>query len=302
MVVPVDKKVRLLITANDVIHAWCVPAFGVQAGRDSRLRARRLVQGRQAGTYRGQCAEICGKEHGFMPIVVERSSPSRTTPPGSASRRRRSAAPPPMTPNKIWTINELKARRRKSLRRQLRGLSSGQRQGRAAGVPAAGRRRRSRPVRRPHRSTVVLNGKRAASRRWRPGKQLSDVEIAAVITYARNSWAIKPAVDPPVSRRRRGIAQVHRQASAAFGDRIHGASDEQQSTRSRRTVTSTITRIIPAGIMRWITTTNHKDIGTLYLWFAFTMFLVGGVLALMHPRRAVPARPAVRASRSSSTS
>ena len=58
----------------------------------------------------------------------------------------------------------------------------------------------------------------------------------------------------------------------------------------------------PTGIMRWVTTTNHKDIGTLYLWFSFTMFLVGGMLALDDPRRAVPARPAVRAIRSSSTS
>ena len=58
----------------------------------------------------------------------------------------------------------------------------------------------------------------------------------------------------------------------------------------------------PTGFMRWVTTTNHKDIGTLYLWFSFTMFIVGGILALMHARRAVPARPAVLATRSSSTS
>ena len=58
----------------------------------------------------------------------------------------------------------------------------------------------------------------------------------------------------------------------------------------------------PSGFMRWVTTTNHKDIGTLYLWFSLTMFFVGGMLALVHPRRAVPARPAVLATRNSSTS
>jgi cytochrome c oxidase subunit 2 len=71
MVVPAGAKVRLLITAGDVIHSWWVPAFGVKQDaipgfiRDAWFRADKI------GTYRGQCAELCGKEHGFMPIVVE---------------------------------------------------------------------------------------------------------------------------------------------------------------------------------------------------------------------------------------
>jgi cytochrome c oxidase subunit 2 len=70
LVVPTGKKVRVLITAGDVLHAWWVPAFGVKQDaipgfiRDSWFRVEK------AGTYRGQCAELCGKEHGFMPIVV----------------------------------------------------------------------------------------------------------------------------------------------------------------------------------------------------------------------------------------
>lgn len=71
LVVPVGKKVRVLITGGDVLHAWYVPAFGVKQDavpgfiRDAWFRVDK------AGTYRGQCAELCGKEHGFMPIVVE---------------------------------------------------------------------------------------------------------------------------------------------------------------------------------------------------------------------------------------
>src|SRR5216117_3778321 len=71
MVVPVGKKVRVLLTSNDVIHTWMVPAFGVKQDaipgfvRDSWFRADKV------GIYRGQCAELCGKDHGFMPIVVE---------------------------------------------------------------------------------------------------------------------------------------------------------------------------------------------------------------------------------------
>jgi cytochrome c oxidase subunit 2 len=70
LVVPVDKKVRVLITANDVLHAWWMPAFGVKQDavpgfiRDTWFRVEK------PGVYRGQCAELCGKEHGFMPIVV----------------------------------------------------------------------------------------------------------------------------------------------------------------------------------------------------------------------------------------
>ena len=71
VVVPVGKKIRIITTANDVIHAWWVPAFGVKQDaipgfvRDTWFRADKT------GIYRGQCAELCGKEHGFMPIVVE---------------------------------------------------------------------------------------------------------------------------------------------------------------------------------------------------------------------------------------
>jgi cytochrome c oxidase subunit II len=79
MVVPVNRKVRLLITANDVIHAWMVPAFGVKQDaipgfvRDSWFRAEK------EGIYRGQCAELCGKDHAFMPIVVEVLSAEKYT-------------------------------------------------------------------------------------------------------------------------------------------------------------------------------------------------------------------------------
>ena len=77
MVVPIGKKVRVIITANDVIHAWWVPAFGVKQDaipgfvRDSWFKVEK------PGTYRGQCAELCGKEHGFMPIVVEAVEPEK---------------------------------------------------------------------------------------------------------------------------------------------------------------------------------------------------------------------------------
>ncbi len=76
LVVPVGKKVRILLTSQDVIHAWWVPALSVKKdvipGMMNELWFQ--VQPDKAGVYRGQCAELCGRDHGFMPIVVEAKS------------------------------------------------------------------------------------------------------------------------------------------------------------------------------------------------------------------------------------
>jgi cytochrome c oxidase subunit II len=77
LVVPVGKKVRVLLTANDVIHAWWVPAFGVKQDAVPGFIRDAWFKVDKAGTYRGQCAELCGKEHGFMPIVVEAVEPAK---------------------------------------------------------------------------------------------------------------------------------------------------------------------------------------------------------------------------------
>jgi len=76
MVVPVGKKVRLLITSNDVIHGWYVPQFGVNQYGIPGFVKDAWITVDKAGTYRGQCSQICGKEHGFMPIVVVAKAPA----------------------------------------------------------------------------------------------------------------------------------------------------------------------------------------------------------------------------------
>ena len=77
LVVPAGKKVRLLITANDVLHAWYIPAFGVKQDAVPGFIRDAWFKVDKPGTYRGQCAELCGKEHGFMPIVVEVLEPAK---------------------------------------------------------------------------------------------------------------------------------------------------------------------------------------------------------------------------------
>jgi cytochrome c oxidase subunit 2 len=71
LVVPVGAKVRLLLTANDVIHAWWVPQFGMKRDAIPGFINEMWFRADQPGVYRGQCAELCGRDHGFMPVVVE---------------------------------------------------------------------------------------------------------------------------------------------------------------------------------------------------------------------------------------
>ena len=71
IVVPVNKKVRLLLTSNDVIHAWWVPDLAIKKDAIPGIINETWFKAEQTGTFRGQCAELCGKDHGYMPIVVE---------------------------------------------------------------------------------------------------------------------------------------------------------------------------------------------------------------------------------------
>src|SRR5215213_5332979 len=108
VVVPIGKKVRVILTANDVIHAWWVPAFGVKQDAIPGFVRDTWFKADKPGVYRGQCAELCGKEHGFMPIVVEAVEPEKYT-QWVAEQKKKMAAQQD-DPNKTWTLDELKAR------------------------------------------------------------------------------------------------------------------------------------------------------------------------------------------------
>jgi cytochrome c oxidase subunit 2 len=187
MVVPVDTKVRVLITAGDVIHSWWVPAFGVKQDaipgfvRDTWFRAE------QVGTYRGQCAELCGKEHGFMPIVVEVKSKEDYAKWVDDMKKQAAAAGD--DPNKIWDLKDLVARGEKVYTANC--IACHQATGKGA-PPAFPPLDGSKVVNGPKAGQIktVLNGverdgKPTAMPSW---KQLSDTDIASVITYTRNSW------------------------------------------------------------------------------------------------------------------
>ena len=142
--VPVDKKVRIITTANDVIHAFMVPAFGIKQDaipgfvRDTWFRAEKI------GDYYGQCAELCGKEHAYMPIHVKVVSAEDYT--KWVTARRKGSRGQGRRSEQGLDPGRPQGARRKGLRRQLRGLPPGQRQGRgpdqAAGRLARGAGRR----------------------------------------------------------------------------------------------------------------------------------------------------------------
>ncbi|MGH8759841.1 MAG: cytochrome c oxidase subunit II [Burkholderiales bacterium] len=199
MVVPVGKKVRLLITANDVIHAWWVPAFGVKQDaipgfvRDSWFKADK------EGVYRGQCAELCGKEHGFMPIVVNVVAPDKYAAWVAEQKKKQAATAD--DPNKTWTLDELKARGEKVYAANCVACHQATGKGLPPAFPPLDG---SNVVIGPKDKQIetVLNGvfkKGTPTAMVAFGKQLNDVELAAVVTFARNHWgnqtgeAIQPA-------------------------------------------------------------------------------------------------------------
>ena len=190
MVVPVDAKVRLLITAGDVIHAWWVPAFGVKQDaipgfvRDTWFKADKV------GTYRGQCAELCGKEHGFMPIVVEVKSKDDYAAWIAGQKTKAAAAGD--DPAKVWDMKDMMARGEKVYAANCAACHQATGKGVPPAFPALDG---SKIVTGPliAQGKTVLNGverdgKPTAMVSW---KALSDTDIAAVITYTRNSWGNK---------------------------------------------------------------------------------------------------------------
>ncbi|OLC69187.1 MAG: cytochrome c oxidase subunit II, partial [Betaproteobacteria bacterium 13_1_40CM_4_64_4] len=108
MVVPVGKKIRLLITSSDVIHAWFLPAAGVQQDAIPGFVRDDWMKFDKTGTFRGQCAKICGKEHGYMPIVVEVKSADDYA--SWLAGHKKAAAAAAEDPNKVWDVKELLAR------------------------------------------------------------------------------------------------------------------------------------------------------------------------------------------------
>ncbi len=188
MVVPVDTKVRLLITSADVIHAWFLPAAGVQQDAIPGFVRDDWMKFDKPGIYRGQCAKICGKEHGYMPIVVEVKSADDYA-KWLAEHKKSAAAADDR--NKTWDQKDLIARGEKVFGANCAACHQANGKGVPGAFPALDG---SKVVTGPKDAQiktvlngVVKNGQPTVMVAWK--NTLSDTDIAAVITYTRNSWS-----------------------------------------------------------------------------------------------------------------
>ncbi len=186
MVVPVGKKIRIITTANDVIHAFAVPAFGIKQDaipgfvRDTWFRAEKT------GDFYGQCQELCGKEHAYMPIHVKVLSAEDYSKWVDAEKKKMAAKAD--DPNKVWTLEDSLKRGEKVYAANC--VACHQAAGKAVGsIKALDGSAVVLDADKAKQIAVLLNGQNnQAMPSW---KQLSDTEIAAVITYTKNNWSNK---------------------------------------------------------------------------------------------------------------
>jgi cytochrome c oxidase subunit 2 len=184
LVVPVGSKVRFLITGADVIHSWWVPAFAVKKDAIPGFVNEAWTRIDKPGIYRGQCTELCGKDHGFMPIVVEAKSKEDFA-EWLALRKVEALQLKELT-SKEWTREELIARGEKTYQTSCAACHQAEGQGLPPMFPALKGSKIATGSREGHLG-IVFNGKPGTSMAAF-GKQLSEVDIAAVITYERNAW------------------------------------------------------------------------------------------------------------------
>jgi cytochrome c oxidase subunit II len=199
VVVPVGKKIRVITTAADVVHAWWVPAFGAKQDAIPGFLRDMWFRPDKTGTFRSQCVELCGKEHGFMPIVVRVVSPEDYS--KWVGEQKKAMAASADDPSKVWNPQELAQRGEKVYAANCVACHQPAGQGAPPAFPAlAG----SKVVTGAKEGQIdmVLNGKPNTA--MAAFKQLSDTEIAAVITFTRNSWGNKAGeVQPAEVKARR---------------------------------------------------------------------------------------------------
>ncbi|MFO7603429.1 MAG: cytochrome c oxidase subunit II [Gammaproteobacteria bacterium] len=183
IVVPVNKKVRILTTANDVIHAWWVPELAVKRDAIPGFINESWFKAEKEGTYRGQCAELCGKDHGFMPIVVNVVSEEKYAAWIGEQKAKSEAAAAGAT--KTWTQAELIKRGEEVYNASCAACHQANGQGIPGVFPAiTGGAISTGPV--EAHIDIVKNGKPGTAMQAF-GSQLTAGDLAAVVTFQRNA-------------------------------------------------------------------------------------------------------------------
>ncbi len=189
LVIPTNKKVRFLITSDDVIHSWWVPAFAVKQDANPGFINEAWTKVDEPGVYRGQCAELCGKDHGFMPVVVEVKSEQdyeiwlseQKQLIADAAAAEKASLNASMTMDELMQLGETTYTAYCAACHQPSGL----------GLPPAFPALKGSPIATTGsidgHIDIIFNGK-AGTGMQAYGKQLSLNELAAVVTYERNAW------------------------------------------------------------------------------------------------------------------
>ena len=184
LVLPVGKKIKFLITADDVIHSWWVPDFGWKRDAIPGFINEAWTNIDKAGTYRGQCTELCGKDHGFMPIVVTALPQAEFD--AWVNAQRADSRDQHQATKRLWTRQELMQRGKSVYATACATCHQPDGQGLTPAFPAlAGSKIATGPV--AAHIDIVMNGLAGtAMSGWRD--KLSETDIAAALTYTRNAF------------------------------------------------------------------------------------------------------------------
>lgn len=184
LVIPADTKVRFLLTGNDVIHSWWVPDLGVKKDALPGIFTEAWAKTSEVGVYVGECAELCGKDHAFMPIVVEVKPKEEFN--TWLAEQKAAAAEYASTIGKEWSMDELMERGEKVYTTNCAGCHGID----GLGIPGVfpsmvGTEVTMGPIEK--HIDVIVNGVNGTAMQAFAA-QLSEVDIAAVVTYERNAW------------------------------------------------------------------------------------------------------------------
>lgn len=184
IVVPINKKIRFLITSNDVIHSWWVPDLGWKQDAIPGFINDAWTELKEPGLYRGKCAELCGKDHGFMPIVLVAKTQEDYDAWVAEQKGAKAAAAE--AAGKTWTMDELMAKGEQVYNTTCAACHQATGQGIPGVFPAiAGSAIATGDV--AGHMNIVIHGK-AGTAMQAFGQQLGDAELAAVITFERNGF------------------------------------------------------------------------------------------------------------------
>jgi cytochrome c oxidase subunit II len=186
VVLPVGKKIRLLVTANDVIHAWWIPQFGTKKDAIPGFINELWTRIDAPGVYRGQCAELCGKDHGYMPIVVNAVSPEDFT--KWVAMQKDKAAADSAGGAKTWSKDDLMEKGKKVYASSCAACHGANGEGVGPFPKIVGSKIANGPL--VDHMNIVMHGK-AGTAMQAFAAQLSDTDLAAVVTFERNGFGNK---------------------------------------------------------------------------------------------------------------